>query len=488
VIVIGGGLSGLLLALRLSKKDVPVTVIEKNPVFGGFNGRLDADTPLVCYSALGLEAHGSIAKLLGDSALWRSAPPVRMAVSDQLCFPDMRLALPGTLAEFHALLLQRYPSQKQGLQALCDGMTRVHDAIGDSAGLNGPLARAKAVGVLRSFASQCYRDYLRNHFDDPALRTILSVRAFSANNSALTMLAYLAKILIDGLYGLPGAGAALTDELMAQLRAAPSCTLHAATTVDEILFDEHARACGVRLADGRQLMGSVVANVDPGHVRSALVRDQRIQRTLDLALEPHAVALSAINLIFTLSPDLGRALAPYRGCARFFLSDDADPFSVLAARERGELDLRNSKMNMEFDRSGQARRVYVELDCAAGAADFAAMAGAEAQALAPVLASARARLRALQPDFDDGVVRVDILTPHSFAQLTNNRGGAASGFADQAAGARELDRAMASHGMLQIGQWSMYGSGLSQLETSALSAYGALRRQHLPGRAAAERS
>jgi phytoene dehydrogenase-like protein len=112
VVVIGAGLSALLLALRLAKKQIPVTVIEKNAGFGGFNGRLDDATPLVCYSALGLEESGSVAKLLSDSALWRNSPPRRMAISDFVQFPDFQLALPGDIETFHAFLLARYPSQE----------------------------------------------------------------------------------------------------------------------------------------------------------------------------------------------------------------------------------------------------------------------------------------------------------------------------------------------------------------------------------------
>jgi len=477
VLIVGGGLAGLLLALRLCRKGMAVTVLEQHAGFGGFNGRLDADTPLVCYSGLGLEPDGSLARLLGGGSLFGATPPRRMQVSDQVWFGDQQLDLPGSLAQFEAELGERHPSQRGALATLCADMQQVHRAIADSSGMRGVAARGAAFAVLRRFATVRYRDYLAAAFDDPQLLRLLAVRAFSSNNSALTMLAYLAKILIDGAYMLPGAGAALTDELLAQLRAQPGCTLLPSAPVERILFGAGARASGVRLADGSELSGDVVLNIDPAQLQHKLVRESGVLAALDQALAPHPVALSALNLIFTLSADLGRELGRYRHVARFFCSDDADPFAVLAAREAGVLDQRNCKVNIEFDAAGQARRVYAELDCAEQAADFAAMAGSEAHRLAPLVASVKQRLRRLQPDFDDGIARLDLITPHRFAALTGNRGGAASGFSDRPGAMRALDQVLARHGMLQIGQWSIYGSGLSQLDMGAQQACATLARQ-----------
>ena len=476
VLIVGGGLAGLLLALRLCRKQVPVTVLEQHASFGGFNGRLDAETPLVCYSGLGLEPDGALARLLHGSSLFAATPPRRMAVSDHVWFGEQEFALPGSLDAFQAWLGERYPSQRGALATLCADMARVHQAIADSSGVRGVVARGAAFSVLRRFATERYRDYLAGAFEDPQLRHLLAVRAFSSENSSLTMLAYLAKILIDGAYMLPGAGAALTDELLAQLRAQPGCTLLASAPVERILFDG-ARASGVRLADGSELNGAVVLNIDPAQLQRKLVCEPGVVAALDEVLAPHPVALSALNLIFTLTGDLGRALGRYRHVARFFCSDAADPFAVLAAREAGMLDHRNCKVNIEFDAAGQARRVYAELDCSERAADFAAMSGREAQALAPLVASVRRRLGRLQPDFNDGVARLDVITPHRFAALTGNRGGAASGFSDRPGTMRALDQVLARHGMLQIGQWSTYGSGLSQLDMGAQQACAALARR-----------
>ena len=477
VLIVGGGLAGLLLALRLCRKGMQVAVLEQQASFGGFNGRLDAATPLVCYSGLGLEPEGSLARLLAGSRLFGATPPRRMAVSDYVWFGDEQYALPGSLDAWQAWLGERFPSERSALATVCADMRRVHGAIADSSGVRGMAARGAAFAVLRRFASLRYRDYLNATCTDPQLLRLLAVRAFSSDNSALTMLAYLAKILIDGAYALPGAGAALTDELVAQLRAQPGCRLLASAPVAQILFGDDARAVGVRLADGTEMAGSVVLNIDPAQLQNSLVSEGAVLANLEVALAPHPVALSALNLIFTVGADLGRALGRHRDVARFFCSDDADPFAVLAAREAGNLDGRNAKINIEFDALGVAQRVYAELDCAAQAADFGAMAGREAQALAPLVDSVKARLRRLQPDFDDGITRLDVLTPHRFGALTGNRGGAASGFSDRPGTMRALDQVLARHGMLQIGQWSIYGSGLSQLDMGAQQACATLVRQ-----------
>jgi len=473
VIIVGGGLGALLLAERLARHHVLVVVADKNADFGGCNGRSASGVPLVCYKALGFEPGSALARLVTDPALWSRAAPRRMAAIDHVFFPGEAMVLPGTLDAFRAALAERHPAEWAAIGTLCDAMQRVYGAIRVSGGLAAPAARLEATTVLREFAPQRWADWLRRHVADEGLRRLLSVRAFSHGNSALTMLAYLGKMLIDGLYALPESGASLCDALVERLRASPYCRLMPGAWVDEILFDVEAQACGVRLRSGERLYGSVVLNVDPGRVAERMAGGT-IGAELGRVIAGHGVSLSALNLVYSLTPDLGRTLAVHRDTARFFHSEAVDPFDVLAAREVGRFDLRNCKINLDFGDDGTALRAYAEFDCS----PRALAAGSDLVALARSVL--HRRLTSLQPDFADGVAAIEIITPHHFAARSDHRDGASSGFAEAeaAAGPRPLDRWLAEHGLHQVGQWSAHGSGLSQLDASAAAVYSALRRAH----------
>lgn len=475
-VIVGGGMAGLLTALRLAKKGLEVTVVEKNSQFGGCFGRLPSGTPITCFTPLGLEHRGSINQLLSEPET-ATVPYVRKELSDIVILPHAMVELPGSLAEFQRVLTARYPAQAEPLNRFCTLLTQVHAAIsaGSALGTN-PVERTRARQLLHSLAGRTYRSLLSEMFSSAELRALLSVRAFSSKNSALTMLAYLAKILVDGLYGITGNIPALADRIVAELDNSPACTLLPRRAVTEILFDEEKRANGVRLDNGGVIAGRVVLNVDPNHACEQLIREESVRKHIGSAIAGYPSSLSAVTLIFSVTADLGRELMRHVRSARIFHCDAADPFDVLVRREHGALDTAAFKINFDTDGSSEVRRVYVELDCSIKAADFATMYGDEKRALDGVIGHIGTRLRRLEPGILDGITSVEVVTPYLLALITNNRMGASSGFADLPGGLRELDHRLSQHGLLQVGQWSSFGSGLSQLESSAVAAYGSLAR------------
>lgn len=476
VLVVGGGLGGLLLAMRLSQRGVPVRVFEKNAAFGGYNGRTADGVPLVCYKALGLEPEGGLYRRLVEHDVWRGPPPKRMDVCDHLLSAGESLALPGSVDALRDWLVDRYPAERRGVDALLDTVRRCHDAIGVVSSVTSTGSRAQAHALLGQLARERYRDRLCADFADPELRRLLSLRAFSAANTTLTMAAYLARILIDGLYSVPGSGAALADMIVDHLRRRPGVELHAGAEVTEMLFDADSRAVGVRTADGGVHRGEVVINIDPLRLAGLPGTPPPVAASIVRGGADSPASLGALCAVFDVEPDLGRALSSaYAGTARIVQCDPVDPFDVLDAREAGALDLRMLKINFDGPADGAVERVYVEMDCA-GAASAQATAGGTA---APWVARVRDRLAQLQPDFADGIAATRVFTPADFAGLTGNRLGAASGFADSSQRPRRLDQTLQDHGMTLVGQWSQFGSGLPQLDMSAVQAYRTLRSRAL---------
>jgi hypothetical protein len=245
--------------------------------------------------------------------------------------------------------------------------------------------------------------------------------------------------------------------------------------VVEIVLDEGNQAIGVRVAGGRTFLGDVIVNIDPLDIGRRLVQRPDVSAAIERAGVASPASLSALCFVFDVEPGLGRALGRYSETARVVLCEEVDPFQVLEAREQGALDLRICKVNFDRNRGGLVERVHVELDCSATAADWSRMGDAQSPAMAPLVARIRTRLQALEPDFADGIRACRVITPAAFGRLTGNRSGAASGFADATDRPRQVDKALFGHGMGLVGQWALYGSGLSQLDMSASHAYRNLR-------------
>jgi phytoene dehydrogenase-like protein len=300
------------------------------------------------------------------------------------------------------------------------------------------------------------------------------VRAFASGNTASTMLAYLGKILLGGLYQWPGSGAAVTERLLARLAAhGERCVLRPGFEVAEVLFDDRQRAAGVRSADGETLPADeVLLDVDVPGLCRRLIGPPEIRAAIEKGAAAAPSGLSALVAVYGMTPEFSAAADRFRQTARLFWCAAADPYEVLDRREQGELDLSYLKVNIE--REGESPVVYAEVDCTA-----AAVAGRED--LPSVLEEIAARLERIFPGFSGQVAGRGALTPRDYAELSGNPEGTASGWRDDVRKPLTLDRTLERYGLTLVGQWSLFGSGLSQLELSAHVATQAVRRRGLSG-------
>lgn len=484
-LIVGGGIGGLLTALKLLRDGFSVTVVERNQHFGGCNGRIEIDgqrAPAAFYTALGLEAGGTLVRSLwpADDDVTGQGAAQRMSVCDHVFSPEGDIPLAGDLEGFQRQLSDRFAAEGEGLATLGRDIRSVYDAIHTLFLPVTPPQRMQAMQTLRRFGSLPYRQYLHRLIDDAALRRLLSIRAFASTNTACTVLAYLAKGLIDGFYRLPEAGSGVVDRLLCHLREhGDQCHLLTGRNVERLRFAD-GRAVGVRTVDGEVFDADhVVLNTDVRQIAHRLIDDPVLSQPLIEHIEEFASGLSALTLIFATGPEMTSQLAAHRHTARLVLLDCDDPFALLTAREGGAIDSGMIKLNIDLD--GSPGRLYAELDCAPQARfdglDFAAMAGREEACLAPLVEQVKQRIEVVFPGFSAAVREVRVLTPHNYGQMTGSTSGAGSGWRDAVSMPNRVEAILARLGLQLVGQWSMYGSGLSQLETSAQAALREIRRQ-----------
>jgi 1-hydroxycarotenoid 3,4-desaturase len=282
VVVVGAGIGGLVSALLLAQRGLQVTLCEAAAAPGGKMRQLEVDGAAIdagptvftmrwVFDEILAQAGASLEALVGLQPLpvlarhaWRGAQPGQPHTLD--LHANLQTSA-DAIARFAG------PSEGRRYLAFCDEARRVYQR------LEGPHIRSQRPSVLRMvrelgpgglatlvglgpFATLWKR--LGQHFHDPRLRQLFGRYATYCGASpwqAPATLMLIAHVEQSGVWSVRGGMHALPRAL-ARLASARGATLHFGQAVQRILVRD-GRACGVRLADGRELPAdSVVFNGD----------------------------------------------------------------------------------------------------------------------------------------------------------------------------------------------------------------------------------
>lgn len=290
-IVVGGGMGGLLTAIRLRVAGHDVTVLERLEQWGGkvaewrrSGWTFDLGPSLVTLPHLYDEVFRLTGSSLRDEVeVVRLSPQFRYAWADGSSV-DVHDDPAATAAAFDALS----PGAGTQFLAMLARARRIWE-VSERTFLAGPMSDARqmlgrmvsprdlvAIDPMRTLAAAARRD-----FDDPRLRQLLGRYATYSGSSpyrAPATLACIAAVEADhGAWYPMGGLSALRD---AVVRVARRCgvSLRTGTDVSRIL-DDGARVGGVCLSDGTRLEADhVVANVDAEHLYADLLVDRSALR------------------------------------------------------------------------------------------------------------------------------------------------------------------------------------------------------------------
>ena len=320
VVVVGAGIGGLVSALLLAQRGLQVTLVEAAAAPGGKMRQLVVDgapidagptvfTMRWVFDQILAQAGSSLDALVGLQPLpvlarhaWRDTPTLDLHADLQ--------ASADAIARFAG------PAEGRRYLGFCDEARRVYQR------LEGPHIRAQRPSVLRMvrdlgpgglatltglgpFASLWTR--LGHHFHDPRLRQLFGRYATYCGASpwlAPATLMLIAHVEQSGVWSVRGGMHALPLALAALARER-GASLHFGQAVQRILVRD-GRACGVRLADGRELPAdAVVFNGDASALAQGLLGDDAVR----------ASCRRAARAAFAVGVDLGRACAKQRLCA-----------------------------------------------------------------------------------------------------------------------------------------------------------------------------
>ena len=313
VIVVGAGIGGLVGALLLAQRGLQVTLLEAAAAPGGKMRQLQVDGAAIDAGPTVFTMRwvfDEILALCGTSleALLTLQPLQVLArhawTGDAAGQPQQLDLLADARASADAIARFAGPAEGRRYLAFCAEARRVYQH------LEGPHIRSQRPNVARMvrdlgpaglgaltglgpFATLWGR--LGHHFQDPRLRQLFGRYATYCGASpwlAPATLMLIAHVEQSGVWSVRGGMHALPLALAALARQR-GAEMHFGCTVQRILV-RHGRACGVRLADGRELHAdAVLFNGDANALASGLLGDDASAAAP--AVPPRQRSLSALT-------------------------------------------------------------------------------------------------------------------------------------------------------------------------------------------------
>jgi phytoene dehydrogenase-like protein len=359
-VVVGGGMGGLLAAIRLRAAGHDVTVLERLEQFGGkvAEWRRDGWTFDLGPSLVTLpHLYDEVLRLAGTSLadevqMVRLSPQFRYSWSDgstvdvhddpQATAAALDALSPGSGARYLRVLARARRIWEVSERTFLAGpMTGARQMLGRMSSPRDLLA----IDPLRTLAAAARRD-----FDDPRLRQVLGRYATYSGSSpyrAPATLACIAAVEADhGAWYPQGGLSALRD---AVVRAARRCGVELRAGAEVVrIVDDGVRVRGVRLADGTELAADhVVANVDAEHLYTDLLPDRaavRRVRAVPRSTSGVVVLVGARGTtggmasdptIYACVSSVTDASQAPRGCENWFLLVNAPPGADVDAAAYG---------------------------------------------------------------------------------------------------------------------------------------------------------
>lgn len=466
VLVIGAGLGGLSTAILLTRKGYRVLVLEKNQVIGGYASQ-------VSYSGVAFDLGAQDITILGKGGmrivrqlgLGESLLPIfPHAVS---IYPDHRFVWDSGSAEgTKAYLLESFPTQANALRTFFGEMKAIYhemDRYLTARKLNSDM---RAFPRLSRYHSYTTEQLLKEYFSDTTLMSLLSsyclfYQGMPAHSlSALHFVGLLQSYFDTGAYYANGGIGSLSNKLRVQLEELGG-RVESGTCVNGVMMDG-GRACGVSLADGRNLYGgAVVANMDPRILYSKLLPQSDLAKPV--TYEPKADHLSRCQIFVSMDDD-----APELPFVTFYAT-------TYDKTEEYQAFVNGVPLSMRiFCPPGSPRTLSIAVPAPYKFWQSVRTSGLESYEDMKQVLTERllGMLRNAYPTLAGKVRVVGMVTPLDLENWSGNSGGSLYG-ADAIPGQSGLrSAAIASplSGLFLTGQWSAGGSATLVLRGAALSA------------------
>ncbi|WP_353094073.1 1-hydroxycarotenoid 3,4-desaturase CrtD [Methylibium sp.] len=361
VVVVGAGIGGLACALELAHQGLEVVVVERGPAPGGkmrevgeHGARMDAGPTVFTMRWVFEELLDRVGERLADHLTLR---PLTV-LARHAWNADEQLDLYADV-EHSAEAIGRFAgaAEARAYRAFCTRASRVYAALegpflrGSRPTPWGLVARAGLRGLpelARISPFSTLWDALGDHFRDPRLRQLFGRYATYCGASpflAPATLMLVAHVEQDGVWSVDG-GMHRVAVALAGLAQRRGARFHYDASVSDLLI-RNGRACGVRLADGRQIDATaVVFNGDPGALAAGHLGDDAVRAVRPPMASARSLSALTWNLVArTQGFPLHRHTVFFSGDYRAEFDDlftharlPASPTVYVCAQDRGDAD------------------------------------------------------------------------------------------------------------------------------------------------------
>lgn len=450
-IIMGGGIGGLLTATILSSMKKRVLLLEKNSFTGGFYSRFRLQKYLIDYSVsyfLGFEEDG----LLNDffQKVGIKAQFKCVDTPDLYIFPDFTFSLPSNLIEFKKKLEDMFPLEIKGIHSFISTIENLYINYGKSSFLYLNPAYTENI-------NDRYFDYLDRVFQDERIKAILSARVFGSDVGMITMLTYLRKILLSGIYqevhneNLP----ALLESKILENKG----TILYNHTVESVLT-ENKHVCKI-IANGKEF--------EADHYISACDMKKMFCEKIDVLpvntrkiLLSQKTSLSSVSLFLIVNQIPSLLLT--QKVSRIYIYNRYDLQKLYKDKENGILDTMNGiKVNIPevLDDNFENKKNYtlrIEIDIACGEKEL------DRDCIKEELIGVLCAKLGLIPE---NILSSIILLPNDFKNLFHTTNGAGSGWNPGNYWNTSIFEEYVADNFYQTGCWDRFGSGIYSILLSA---------------------
>lgn len=450
-IIMGAGIGGLLTATILASAKKRVLLLEKNSFTGGFYSRFRLQQYPVDYAVsyfLGLEEDGLLRDFFRQVGI--EAHFKRVDTPDLYIFPDLNFLLPSDPIELKKSLEEMFPQEIKGICSFISTIENLYVTYGKSSFLYLNPAYTKNI-------NDRYFDYLDHVFQDERIKAILSARVFGSDVGMITMLTYLRKILLGGIYqevhneNLP----ALLESKILENKG----TILYNHVVESVLT-ENKHVCKI-VANGKEF--------EADHYISACDMKKMFCEKIDVVpvnarktLFSRKTSLSSISL-FLIVRRIPSLLARQR-VTRVYIYNAYDLRKLYQEKENGVLNMMNGiKINIpdvlnENFGNKENYTLRVEVDIAAGKKEL------DRDRIKEELIGVLCTKLGLIPE---NILSSLILLPNDFENLCHTTNGAASGWNPENYWNTSIFEDYVADNFYQTGCWDKFGSGIYPILLSA---------------------
>ena len=444
-IFIGAGLGALMCAARLAKAGRRCLVLDQHYVAGGYAHHFQRKHKGAKYLFdVALHQTGSLKngsfmrKAFAEVDVLDLLELVEMDIVHRSVFPGLDMIVPQDLEAYRALLHDRFPAEREGIDRYIEIMLAIPQELTSMMGADGQMTgdpQELAPTAMRYMTSSL-EDVFDDTVEDPLLRALFAqLWAYLGlppkECSAIMWAQMWCSFHVGGCFYIRGGGQALSNAFCLRIEDAGGA-VKLRTMVEAILCDESGRAYGVRTADGETFTAPViVSNASAPATFNTLLDQQWVPDDLLAQVNDTPVSTSLIEAYIGIDGD---AAALGLKEHEYFLNVGTDYQAEWEAVQAGEMQhvsvllANHSSVNADACPPGKS---VVEAAIMATGEHWLGLPDEDYRVKkARVTEILLDKLSEVIPDIRDRIEVIEVGTPKTMYDYSLNPGGAVYGYAN----------------------------------------------------------